>query len=575
MWNWLAVPRLDGEYETFAARVLHYTLLLLLCVTLLFIFVASSPIQLIFIPVMLGILAGCYYLLHTGRIRLASLIFLSGLWLVITLASFSINGIRNASLSSYTIVIIFSAILIGNRAVVVLTVTSILSASILAAGESANILPLRTVPFYLADRYFQHVALFGAAGILLFAASRVIRTSFQRIQENQQMLLERNRELEAQIAERQRTEADLRISEEQYRLLFENTPVMAGVYGEDGEIILVNNAAAKTIGGTPESLQGRNLREVFPPQDAEHALRIQAQVIAEGRPILTENTTTRPDGSEAHYLRHVMPLPNTGGSGPAQVLVLTADLTEKYLAEQRERELKLAYEKNAFLADFFSTLSHDLKTPLSVMTTSLYLLEHAQTPEQKQEKLRSISEQIALMDRYIQDMLAITRLDHLPALSFETVALNRLVEEVVDLLRPRIERKQLICEFSSQPDLPPIRGDHEQLRRMLMNLIENAVNYTPISGQVKVKASIVNGQVALEVMDSGIGIQPEAIPHIFERFFRAPDAAEFESRGTGLGLAIVKKIAEAHTATIEVHSQPGTGTTFCIQFPRELAQPLH
>src|SRR5690606_10259951 len=139
-----------------------------------------------------------------------------GLWLVITLASFSINGIRNASISSYTIVIIFSAILIGNRAVVVFTVISILSASVLTAGEAANILPLRSTPFYLADRFFQQVALFGAAGILLFAASHVIRTSFQRIQENQHMLLERNRELEAQIAERQRTETSLRVSEEQY-----------------------------------------------------------------------------------------------------------------------------------------------------------------------------------------------------------------------------------------------------------------------------------------------------------------------------------------------------------------------
>ena len=574
MRNWLAVPQLDGEYETFAARVLHYTLLLLMCVTVLFAFAASSPTQLIFIPVMLGILGGSYYLLHTGRFQRASLIFLSGLWLVITLASFSINGIRNASISSYTIVIIFSAILIGNRAVVVFTVISILSASVLTAGEAANILPLRTTPLYLADRFFQQVALFGTAGILLFAASRVIRISFQRVQENQQMLLERNRELETQIAERQRTETSLRISEEKYRLLFENTPVMAGVYAEDGEIILVNNAAAKTIGGTPESLQGRNLREVFPPEDAERALSTQSRVIAEGRPMLTENKTTRMDGREVYYLRHVMPLPNTGSSGAAQVLVLTADLTEKHQAEQRERELALARERNAFLTEFFSTLSHDLKTPLTVMTTGLYLLEHAQNEQQRAEKIQSINEQIALMDRFIQDMLTISRLEHLPTFSFTILNLNALIEEVVTSLRPRIERKQLTCQFTGQHDLPAIRGDHEQLRRMLMNLIENAVNYTPVRGQVMVKAYAVDGRVALEVMDSGIGIQPEAVPHIFERFFRAPDAAEFESRGTGLGLAIVKKIAEAHTATIEIHSQPGEGTTFCIQFPRELVQSL-
>src|SRR5215207_5531175 len=119
MRHWFALPQREDEYETFAARVLHYTLLLLLCVTLLFPFFVSSPLQLIFIPTILGVFGGCYTLLHTGRFRLASLIFVSGLWLVITLASFSINGIRNASISSYAIVIIFSAVLFSDRAVVV------------------------------------------------------------------------------------------------------------------------------------------------------------------------------------------------------------------------------------------------------------------------------------------------------------------------------------------------------------------------------------------------------------------------------------------------------------------------
>jgi two-component system phosphate regulon sensor histidine kinase PhoR len=567
MRNWFAVPLRDNEYETFAARVLHYTLLLLFCVALLFVFFTSSLSQLIFIPVMLGILGGCYYLLHTGRFRLSSLIFLIGFWLVITIASFSINGIRNASISSYAIVITYSAILLNNRAVTMFTGMSILAAAILAVGETQGMLPLRTTPLYLADRFFQQLALFGATGILLYAASRVIRTSFQRAQENQQALLERNQELEAQIAERQRTEANLRVSEEKYRLLFENTPVMAGVYAQDGEIILLNNAAAQTLGGTPETLRGRNLRDVLSAEDGEDALRDQAQVIAERRAKLIESDATLPNGREIYFLRHIMPLPNV-----AQVLVLTIDMTEKYRAEQRERELALARERNAFLAEFFSTLSHDLKTPLAVMTTSLYLLEHAQTAQQREEKTKSINEQIALMDSYIQDMLAISRLEHLPTFNFEMLDLNPLVEQVVDLLRPRMERKQLLCDFSAQPDLPPIRGDREQLRRMLTNLIENAVNYTSAGGQVNVKLYAANEHVALEVRDNGIGIHPDAVPHIFERFFRAPNARESESRGTGLGLAIVKKIVEAHKATIEVNSQPGEGTTFCIHFP---IAPLH
>src|SRR5690606_27910986 len=120
-------PQREAEYEPFAARVLHYTLLLLICAALVFIPFASGPVQLIFIPVLLGVLGVAYGLLHNGRFRLASLIFLSGFWAVITLASFSLNGIRNASISSYAIVIIYSAILVSNRAVVMFTGASILS----------------------------------------------------------------------------------------------------------------------------------------------------------------------------------------------------------------------------------------------------------------------------------------------------------------------------------------------------------------------------------------------------------------------------------------------------------------
>ncbi|MBC7814078.1 MAG: hypothetical protein H7175_23190, partial [Burkholderiales bacterium] len=233
MRHWFAPPQRADEYETFAASVLHYTLLLLMSIALLFTFFVTSPSQLIFIPVVIGIFGGCYYLLHRGRFRLASLIFVSGLWLVVTLAAFSINGIRNASISVYAVVIIYSAVLFPARAVIVFSWMSVFSITLLTVGETLNVLPLRTTPLFLADRFFQQLALIGAAGVLLSAASRVIRVSFQRIHMNEETLLRRNRELEVEIAERRRTEASLRVSEEKYRLLFENIPVMATVFGQD------------------------------------------------------------------------------------------------------------------------------------------------------------------------------------------------------------------------------------------------------------------------------------------------------------------------------------------------------
>lgn len=123
----------------------------------------------------------------------------------------------------------------------------------------------------------------------------------------------------------------------------------------------------------------------------------------DGKDSLTEDKVKLPNGREFYYLRHIMPLPNTNTGDISQVLVLTTDLTTKYLAQQHERELALAQEKNAFLTDFFGTLSHDLKTPLTVMNTSLYLLRRAETAVQREDRMSRIGEQIALMDQYIQE----------------------------------------------------------------------------------------------------------------------------------------------------------------------------
>ena len=138
--HWLSRPQFEDEYAAFAAQVLHYTLLLLMGVALLFVFFVTSSAQLLYIPVILGVFGGCYLLLHTRRLHLASLIFVSGLWLVITIASFNINGIRNASISSYAIVIIFSAILFRDRVVVIFTAISVLSSIIFQYAYFSGIL---------------------------------------------------------------------------------------------------------------------------------------------------------------------------------------------------------------------------------------------------------------------------------------------------------------------------------------------------------------------------------------------------------------------------------------------------
>jgi len=562
MRKWLAPPHRADEYETFAAYILHYTLLLLFGLSALSLFFVTSTVQYLFLPAIFGVLVVCYYFLHTRRLRLASAVLIYSAWLIITITAVGTNGIRNSAVANYALVIIFSAILLSNRAVVVFTVLSIIAITVLTLGELQGVLPLQTTPLYVADRFFQNAALFGAAGVLLSAAARVIRTSYERIRKHEQSLVERNRELEAEIAERQRIEAILRASEAKYRQLFESIPIMAGVYAQDGEIILLNRAGAAILGGTPETLQGHNLREVFTPDDAARALWAHDKVISEQKERLTNDRTVLRSGGELYYLRHIMPLPEHGGL--SQVLVLTTDLTEKHYSEQRERELALAREKNTILLDFFSTLSHDLKTPLSVINTSLYLLRRG--GEKHEEQLERISKQVILLDNYIKDMLVTTQLEYIPKLDPRAFDLNMLIQSCVELFRPRMESKQIAYEFSAQPGLPALTGEVDQITRALTNLIENAVNYTRAGGKVTVRTLLIDGCVTLEIADTGIGIEAEAVPRIFERFYRSPNAQAFDQKGTGLGLAIVKKILDLHHATVEVQSRVDEGTTFRIRF---------
>lgn len=569
MHRWLSPPVYADEYLAFSGRILHYTLLLLLALSVIAFPFTSVTLQRVSVVGVMTLFGLCYVFSKTGRLRIASLIFLIGLWSIITFAAFNLNGVRNSSLVSYVIIIIYSAILLSRWALLTATAASILSVLILALGESAGVLPIQTTPLFLSDRLFQLIATYGATGILLFTAERVIRGSIARARQQEQLLIERNKSLEAEILERRRVEASLRASEEKYRIVFENNAMLCAVYDREGRIQLVNDVVAQFFNTTRADLEGKTLYDIFTKEDADYAIMQQQRVLDSGVAEISEGVSTLPTGKTVHFLRHIMPLPNIvdASAQPTQVLVITTDLTAQKLAEQQERELAFAREKNAFFTDFLSTVSHDLKTPLSVMNTSLYLIQRSSDLFYRQEKLDQLKIQVALLEKYIQDMLTISRLEHLPELVTQAFDLNVLVKMVVDMLRPRADKKAINVRFVPGDAALVVTADAEQVQRMLVNLIENAINYTPVSGQVDILTAFETDYIVFEVRDTGIGISAEDLPHVFDRFYRAEEARSTEASGTGLGLAIVRKIVEMHHASIEVHSEAGHGTTFRVKFP--------
>jgi signal transduction histidine kinase len=226
----------------------------------------------------------------------------------------------------------------------------------------------------------------------------------------------------------------------------------------------------------------------------------------------------------------------------------------------------------ASLRRFTADASHELKTPLMVLRAGVERgLTHPQTPRDVLQSLDETLGQINQMTEMVDNLLTLARADEGRApLALEQSDLRELVADVSETAGMLGEdaRIRVTTEIPSGPVLLPV--DRHRIRELLLNLVTNAIKYTPAGGTVGLSLTETNGVVTLVVSDTGVGIAPGDLPHIFDRFWRADPARSRtgERAGTGLGLAITKWIAEAHGGSITVHSRPGRGTIFTVHLPR-------
>ncbi len=226
----------------------------------------------------------------------------------------------------------------------------------------------------------------------------------------------------------------------------------------------------------------------------------------------------------------------------------------------------------AGLRRFTADASHELKTPLMVLRAGVERgLTHPKTPPEVLQALDETLAQINQMTEMVDNLLTLARADEGRApLAVEEADLRELVADVSETAGMLGES----AEVRVTTDIPtgPVRlaVDRHRIRELLLNLVTNAIKYTPAGGTVGLSLSEAADAVTLAVSDSGIGIAPGDLPHIFDRFWRADPARSRtgERAGTGLGLAITKWIAEAHGGTITVQSRPGRGTLFTVRLPR-------
>ncbi|MBC7871800.1 MAG: PAS domain S-box protein [Chitinophagaceae bacterium] len=562
----LTATAIEDELRNYAADVLRtilYIVFVGLTINIAFLLsIGSDRATLSGVALTLAIL--CNVLLRR-HVELASILFLSGTWLILVISCWQSFGINNDSFHALIMVIILAAVLVSELAGILFAICSLLMGIVLVMAERQGMIagvPNATPELSL----ILNAIIFFAASALFFTTGRLLRTLIIRLNEREKLLQIRNEDLEQEVIARRRSEATSRESEEKYRVLFENTGLPTAVYNREGQIILMNESALRQVNKSLEEVIGKTAYEIFPKANAEVAMAHHDHVLQTGMGEWYEVNISLP-GKEIYHLINMQPLRNTEGE-IAFILVVVTDITSHKRAEQQQLELTLAKQKADFFKEFLGTVSHDIKTPLSTINTSLYLLERSPDAEYRQEKLDQLKEQTKLLDKYIQDILTISKLDHLPEINREEVDINSILQEITQQLYSGAEKKQLELVTDLKSSMPNVFADADQIKRALMNLAENAINYTPSGGTVAIRTTIETDAILVEINDTGIGIEPNELKRIFEQFYRTQQGRRFSQSGTGLGLAIVKKIIDIHGFSIDVESSLGKGTRFTVRMPQ-------
>jgi signal transduction histidine kinase len=246
--------------------------------------------------------------------------------------------------------------------------------------------------------------------------------------------------------------------------------------------------------------------------------------------------------------------------------ILLAALGSLFLAGRALVPIRQAFARQR---QFTADASHELRTPLALIRANaeMMLLRNDHLDDENAELVQEIIRETDHLNRMVGDLLTLARADsETLELRIAPMDFRSLVEEVHDDLQRIAEARDI--EGTVSLDGPvTVQGDEVRLRQLLLILLDNALKYTDPGGQVNVSLSRVDGRARLIVQDTGIGIPPQDVQHIFDRFYRVDRAREHESGGTGLGLAIARWIVQAHHGTIKVESELGKGTKFQVELP--------
>jgi len=519
-------------------------------------------------------------------------------WLALTLTVHYTGGIESPFLIFFIFNAIVASILLPPRTAYLLAGFGVALVAGLALLEFWRLVPHRAIPELHDPRLQGPVFLVTALGFFVSAIlfSIYLATSIAS------QLVRRTRELA-------KLKQNLEAAYQKMWTLYETSRAVSSTLNLPQVLATIVRQATEVMGVKASSIRLLDEEQRFLEISAAHGLsdgylkkgKVDPQrgemdrLALQGKSVALLDATTDPrfqypDEARKEGIRSVLSVPMMLHDRALGVLrVYTGDIRE-FTAEETEFLMALASQGAAAIQNarayrqlqeleeaksrFVFAVTHDLKAPVAAVQSQFAVLRGGfagQLTEKQQTLIERAARRMDRLQALLRDLLALGSLkDRLPQHPTAELNLTELVRRVVEITQPEAEARGVSIRVELPETPVSFRTTEEDVYRLAGNLLENAVKYTPPGGQVSVRLRAEASQVILSLADTGVGISPEAMPHIFEEFYRAANVKEMGTEGTGLGLSLVKRIVDLYRGEVRVDSELGKGTTFTVTLPRDL-----